>query len=199
VNGGETSFVSERDGWAHIHRFSADGKLKNQVESGVRGAEHREVDSVAKQIYFTALGKEPGIPYYSHMYRINFDGSGLTPLTPEEGAHGVGFGGLFFVGKTNYFIDTHATADKPPVIALRDGATGRVVMELAKGDVELLRSTGWTPPEIFTVKARDGVTDLYGLMYKPPNFDSTKVYPIIDHIYRGRRSAASALVIQRAP
>ena len=187
VNGGEDIlYVSERDGWAHIYRFAADGTLKNQVESGPYAVQNIvKVDSVAKQIYFTALGKEPGIPYYSHMYRINFDGSGLTPLTPEEGAHGVGFGGLFFVGRTNYFIDTYATADKPPVITLRDGATGRVVMELAKGDVELLRSTGWTPPEVFTVKARDGVTDLYGLMYKPSNFDSTKVYPIIDHIYPG--------------
>ena len=187
VNGGEDIlYVSERDGWAHIYRFGPDGKLKNQVESGAYAVQNIvKVDSVAKQIYFTALGKEPGVPYYSHLYRINFDGSGLASLTPEEGAHGIGFGGFGFVGKTNYFIDNLASADKPPVITLRDGATGRVVMELVKGDVELLRSTGWTPPEVFTVKARDGVTDLYGLMYKPSNFDSTKVYPIIDNIYPG--------------
>jgi hypothetical protein len=182
VNGGEdVLWVSERDGWAHIYRFGADGKLKNQVESGSYAVSTiLKVDSVSRQIYFTALGKEPGVPYYGHLYRVNFDGSGLTSLTPEDGAHSV-----FFIPKANFFVDTHAQADKPPVIRLRDGNTGRTVMELAKADVELLRSTGWTPPETFTVKARDGTTDLYGLMYRPSNFDSTKNYPIIDHIYPG--------------
>jgi dipeptidyl aminopeptidase/acylaminoacyl peptidase len=90
-----------------------------------------------------------------------------------------------FLPKANYFIDTHATADGPPTITLRSGETGKVVMELASGDVELLKSVGWTPPEIITVKARDGVTDLWGLMYRPSNFDSTRSYPILDNIYPG--------------
>ena len=182
VNGGEDIlYISERDGWAHIYRFAADGTLKNQVESGpyvVTGM--ARVDSVARQIYFLAQGKDPGLPYHAKLYRINFDGSGLTLLTPEEGTHSA-----FFVPKANYFVDTWAAANQPPVITLRSGATGRVIMELGRGDVELLESVGWTPPEIFTVKARDGVTDLWGLIYKPSDFDSTKSYPILDHIYPG--------------
>jgi len=182
VNGGEDIlYVSERDGWSHIYRFGADGTLKNQVEAGpyaVTGI--AKVDSVAKQIYFLANGKEPGIPYYTRLYRVNFDGAGLTLLTPEEGAHSA-----FFIPKANFFVDTYAPANQPPVIALRSGATGRVVMELARGDVDLLQSVGWTPPEIITLKARDGSTDLYGLLYKPSDFDSTKSYPILDHIYPG--------------
>ena len=182
VNGGEDIlYVSERDGWNHIYRYGADGTLKNQVESGPYAVTFmNKVDSVAKQIWFTALGREGGVPYYGKLYRVNFDGSGLTLLTPEEGAHST-----FFVPKANYFVDTYAPADRPPVVTLRNGATGQVVMELARGDVGLLESVGWTPPELFTVKARDGVTELYGLMYKPSNFDSTKSYPIIDHIYPG--------------
>ncbi len=182
VNGGEDIlYLSERDGWSHIYRFGADGTLKNQVESGPYAVQRiAKVDSVAKQVWFLANGKEPGIPYYSRLYRVNFDGSGMTLLTPEEGVHNA-----TFVPKANYFIDTYAPADQPPVITLRSGTNGRIVMELARGDVDLLKSMGWTPPEIITVKARDGVTDLYGLMYKPSDFDSTKSYPILDHIYPG--------------
>jgi dipeptidyl aminopeptidase/acylaminoacyl peptidase len=184
VNGGEdVLWISERDGWAHIYRFDANGALKNQVESGpyaVTGI--LKVDSVAKQIYFSAQGRENGrIPYYPHLYRINFDGTGMTLLTPEDGAHQTSF----VTPKANFFIDTYAPADKPPVVTLRDGRTGRVVLELARGEVDLLASVGWTPPRVFTVKARDGVTDLYGLMYLPSAFDSTKSYPIIDNIYPG--------------
>ena len=135
VNGGEdVLYVSERDGWSHIYRFTAEGVLKNQVESGAYAVSGiTKVDSVAKQIYFTALGKEPGVPYYSHLYRVNFDGTGLTSLTPEEGSHQVSF-----VPKANYFIDTYAPAEKAPVVVLRSGETGKVVMELAQGDVALL-------------------------------------------------------------
>ncbi len=182
VNGGEDIlYLSERDGWNHIYRYGADGTLKNQVESGPYTVSFiNKVDSVAKQVWFTALGREGGVPYYGRLYRANFDGSNLTLLTPEDGAHA-----STFIPKANYFIDTNTRANQPPVITLRNGATGQVVMELARGDVELLESVGWTRPEVFTVKARDGVTDLWGLMYKPSDFDSTRSYPIIDHIYPG--------------
>jgi len=182
VNGGEDIFyISERDGWAHIYRFGPDGTLKNQVDSGPYAVDFIvKVDSVAKQLWFSASGKQDGVPYYSHIYRVNFDGSNLTRLTPEPGEHRA-----FFVPKANYFIDTYATADSPPKIVLRSGSDGRVIMDLANGDVNLLASYGWTPPEVTTVKARDGVTDLWGLLYRPSHFDSTKSYPIIDHIYPG--------------
>jgi dipeptidyl aminopeptidase/acylaminoacyl peptidase len=187
VNGGEDIlWVSERDGWAHIYRFGSDGRLKNQVESGPYAVESiAMVDSVAKTIYFTAKGKESGIPYYACLYRINFDGSGLTLLTPEHGNHQV-----TVVPKANYFVDTYGPANGPPVTVLRSGVTGKVLMELARGDTKLLESVGWTQAEVFHVKARDGVTDLWGLMYKPSLFDSTKVYPIIDHIYPGPQTGS---------
>lgn len=182
VNGGEDIlYISERDGWSHIYRFGADGTLKNQVESGPYAVDFiNRVDSIAHQIYFTASGKEDGVPYYGHLYRVNFDGSDLTLLTPEPGEHRVSF-----VPKANYFIDTYATADEAPTIVLRSGRDGAVVMELMKGDVDLLASLGWTPPEVIQVKARDATTDLWGLVYRPSDFDSTKSYPIIDHIYPG--------------
>jgi dipeptidyl aminopeptidase/acylaminoacyl peptidase len=181
VNGGEDVFyISERDGWAHIYRFGSDGTLKNQVESGPYVVDNIvKVDSVAKQLYFMVSGKQD-VPYYSQLHRVNFDGSNMTLLTPEPGEHSA-----FFVPKANYFIDTHATADGPPTIRLRSGVDGRVIMDLESGDVELLESVGWTPPEVIKVKARDGVTDLWGLVYRPSHFDSTKTYPIIDHIYPG--------------
>jgi dipeptidyl aminopeptidase/acylaminoacyl peptidase len=181
VNGGEdVLWYSERDGWAHLYRFANDGTLKNQITRGAYAVRRIEwVDSVANQVYFTAWGREPGIPYYARLYRVNFDGSGLTLLTPEVGNHDI-----TFVPKAKYFIDRYSRVDLPPVTTLRD-ADGRVLMELAKGDAHLLRAIGWTPAEVFTVKARDGVTDLYGLMYKPSDFDSTKSYPIIANIYPG--------------
>jgi dipeptidyl aminopeptidase/acylaminoacyl peptidase len=182
ANGGEDVFyVSERDGWAHIYRFGADGTFKNQVESGPYAVNAiNRVDSIAHQIYFTASGRQGGVPYYGQLYRVDFDGSNLTLLTPEAGSHRA-----FFVPKANYFIDTYAMADEPPTIVLRSGTDGRVVMELARGDVEMLASLGWTPPELIQVKARDGTTDLWGLLYRPSDFDSTKSYPILDHIYPG--------------
>jgi dipeptidyl aminopeptidase/acylaminoacyl peptidase len=181
VNGGEDIlYISERDGWSHIYRFASDGTLKNQVESGPYVVDRIvKVDSIAKQVYYLASGKQD-VPYYSQLYRVNFDGSNMTLLTPEPGEHSASF-----LPKGNYFVDTHATADGPPTITLRSGTDGRVIMELERGDVDLLKSVGWTPPEVIKVKARDGVTDLWGLVYRPSNFDSTKSYPIIDHIYPG--------------
>lgn len=176
---------SERDGWGHLYRFGADGTLKNQLESGPYVVDRLfRVDSAARlapqSVYFSAWGKHDGFLYYSHLYRVNADGSGMTALTPEEGDHGI-----TFTPKGPYFIDTHTEVDKAPVIKLRSSVDGRVIMELQRGDIELLRNVGWRPPEIIKVKARDGVTDLWGLMYKPSTFDSTKKYPILDHIYPG--------------
>jgi len=181
VNGDDIFWLSERDGFGHLYRYAPDGTLKNQVTAGpymVRSLNF--VDSTARRLYVTASGKEPGNPYFAYLYRVNFDGTGMTLLTPEPGAHRV-----TFVPKAPYFIDNYSRVDMPPVTVLRDLATGRVLMELGRADVEYLRAIGWTPPEVITMKARDGVTDIYGLMYKPSNFDSTKSYPIIDHIYPG--------------
>ncbi|MFN8572338.1 MAG: prolyl oligopeptidase family serine peptidase [Gemmatimonadaceae bacterium] len=176
---------SERDGWGHLYRIGADGSVKNQIESGPYAVDRLfRVDSATKltpqMVYFSAWGKSPGFLYYSHLFRVNADGSGMTALTPEEGDHAI-----VFTPKGPYFIDTFAPVDKAPVITLRSAVDGKSILELARGDAELLQSVGWRPPEIIHTKARDGVTDIYGLMYKPSTFDAKKSYPILDHIYPG--------------
>lgn len=178
-------FWSQRDGWGHLYRIGTDGTVKNQIESGTNVVDRLfRIDSATRTsqsvVYFSAWGRDPGFLYYSHLYKVNIDGSELTPLTPEVGDHSI-----VFAPKGPYFIDTYAPVDKAPIIVLRAAADGRVIMELGRGDAELLQSVGWRPPEIIHVKARDGVTDLYGLMYKPSHFDSTRSYPILDHIYPG--------------
>ena len=181
--GDDIFFPSEKDGWLHIYRYDAAGKLKNQLESGAYAVERiqKVIDTGAtKKVFFTAWGKEPGVPYYAHLYSINFDGSGVKLLTPEDGNHRV-----TFVPTGGYFVDTYSRVDLPPVSLLRSATDGSIVMSLEKADVALLRNIGWTPAEVFTVKARDNTTQLYGLMYKPSNFDPTKKYPIITHIYPG--------------
>ena len=181
TNGDDIFFPSQKDGWLHIYRYDAAGKLKNQVESGPYAVERiAYVADSAKKFYFTAWGKEPGVPYYAHLYRIGFDGSAVTLMTPEDGNHRV-----TFVPTGGYFLDTFSRVDAPPVTLLRSAVDGSIVLTLEKADVELLKNIGWTPAEVFTVKARDNVTTLYGLLYKPSNFDPKKRYPIISHIYPG--------------
>ena len=181
ANGGEDIFwVSERDGWGHLYRYARDGTLKNQVERGsykVNGIVR--VDSARKQIYFTAWGKEAGSPHYAYLYRVGFDGGGLTLLTPEPGNHTIRL-----VPRAQYFIDTYSQIATPPVTVVRD-ADGKVVMELARGDAAPLRAIGWTPAQEFTVKARDGKTDLWGILHKPSTFDPRRRYPIVSYIYPG--------------
>jgi dipeptidyl aminopeptidase/acylaminoacyl peptidase len=111
---------------------------------------------------------------------VNFDGSALTLLTPEDGHHVISFS-----PNGKFFVDSYSRVEQAPVSVLRSSATGRVVRELEKADVSLLQAIGWRPGQVFTVKARDGITDIYGVLYLPPKIDSTKKYPIISHIYPG--------------
>ncbi len=183
--GDDLVWWSQRDGWGHLYRIGADGTVRNQIESGPYAVDRLfRVDSTTRStpqvVYFSAWGKDDDFLYYSHLYRVNIDGSGLRPLTPEAGDHSI-----VFTPKGPYFIDTYAPVGQAPVIALRSAVDGRVILELGRGDAQLLQSIGWRPPEIINVKARDGVTDLHGLMYKPSHFDSTMSYPILDHIYPG--------------
>ena len=173
---------SERDGWAHLYRYDKSGNVKNQITSGpwtVGTVYH--VDEARQQVYFTARGREADRNiYYAHLYRANFDGSGLTLLTPENGDHRISWS-----PDGRHFVDAYAQIGVPPVTVLRSVPDGRVVMTLEEADISRLEEIGWRPPEVFTVKARDGITDLYGLIYFPPQIDSTKQYPIISHIYPG--------------
>ena len=181
ANGGEDIFwVSERDGWGHIYRYASDGTLKNQVERGsYKVADIVRVDSARRHVFFTAWGKEAGVAHYARLYRVSFDGSGMTLLSPEPGNHTIRP-----VPRAPYFIDTYSQIATPPVTVLR-GVDGTVVMELARGDDTALRAIGWTPAEVFTVKARDGVTDLWGILHKPSTFDPAKRYPIVTYVYPG--------------
>jgi dipeptidyl aminopeptidase/acylaminoacyl peptidase len=141
----------------------------------------RSEDEALKQIYFTARGHEPGrFIYYAYLYRVNFDGSGLTLLTPEDADHRIEFSPS---GK--YFVDIQSKIETPPVTVLRAVPDGRVVRKLEEADISRLKAVGWTPGHLFQVKARDGITDLYGVMYRPTDFDSTRKYPVIDKIYPG--------------
>jgi dipeptidyl aminopeptidase/acylaminoacyl peptidase len=178
--GREVLWTSERDGWRHLYRFDEQGRLKNRITEGPWAvAEIHHIDPEAGQIWFTAWGREPGVPYYAHLYRVNFDGTGLIHLTPEEGNHSI-----HFAPGGGYLLDTYSSIDTPPATVLR-AADGRLVMELERGDVTELRTTGWTAAETFTVKARDGQTDLWGILHKPSMFDPASKYPIIANVYPG--------------
>ncbi len=181
-DGRDVFTVSERDGWAHIYRYARDGRMLGQVERGDYHVHNiKRIDSKAQQLFFTAMGHDGAIPYQARLYRINFDGSGFTLLTPEAGNHTIT---AVPRGEAPYFIDTYSDIATPPVTVVRN-REGAVILELERSDLRSLRATGWTPAEVFIVKARDGKTDLFGIMHKPTNFDSTKRYPIIARVYPG--------------
>jgi dipeptidyl-peptidase 4 len=183
----ELIWWSQRDNWIHLYLYDlSTGRLKNRITTGEGNVDDvLRVDEKARQIYFMASGKEKGRdPYFQHLYRIGFDGRGLTLLTPENANHVVA---LSPDGKT--FVDSYSTPNTPPVTVLRD-ISGRMVQTLERADISRLLATGWRPPTPFTVKARDGKTDLYGLMFTPSNLDSTKKYPIVNYIYPGPQSGS---------
>lgn len=181
VIGNELLWWSERDGWGHFYRYGTDGTLKQQVTRGAWLADRlRHVDLAARQLYFSALGRDSANPYYAHLMRVNFDGSGLTDLTPEGGNHDVAV-----IPAGGAFVDVHSRLDLPGTTVLRSTLDGRALLTLERADPSEMAASGWTPPTPFTVKARDGVTDLYGLLYLPTTIDTAKRYPVIDHIYPG--------------
>lgn len=181
-DGQDVIWWSEHDGWAHLYRNGPDGRLKNQITSGawpVGWVTH--VDETARQIYFTGRGREPGhFLYYAHLYRVGYDGTGLTLITPEDANHEITFS-----PDGRFFVDTYSRIERPPVTVLRAAPDGRVIRTLETADVSRLAALGWTPGEVFSTKARDGVTDIYGVMYRPSSFDSTRRYPIVENIYPG--------------
>jgi dipeptidyl-peptidase-4 len=182
AGGDDVILFSQRDGWGHLWRFDRNGTVRNQVTSGpwvVHQIQH--VDAAARRIYFTAWGREAGRnPYFKHLYRVGFDGSGLQLLTPEDADHVISFS-----PNGRYFVDQMSTFDTPARTVLRSAADGRVLRVLEEADISQLVAIGWVPPELFRVKARDGVTDIYGLLYKPSDFDPSRKYPVVNYIYPG--------------
>jgi len=177
----EIIWYSERDNWGHLYLYDATtGKLKNQVTKGEWVvADLIKVDEKKRIIYFTATGREPGNPYFSQLYKIGFDGQHLTLLTPEAGNHHITLS-----PSEKYFIDSYSQPDVAPVTVLRN-LDGKLITNLEKTDLSRLTATGWKPPTPIVIKAHDGQTDLYGLLFTPSNLDANKKYPLIDYIYPG--------------
>ena len=183
----EVIWMSERDGWNHLYLYdSRTGAVKNQITRGewpVRAVV--SVDEKARQVYFSASGMYPGKdPYFVHYYRINFDGSGLTPLTPAEGNHSASFS-----PDRSLLVDTYSRVDMPPVTELRSAKDGALLATLETADATALKAAGWKAPEVFSAKGRDGKTDIWGLIYRPANFDPKKKYPVLENIYAGPHSS----------
>jgi dipeptidyl aminopeptidase/acylaminoacyl peptidase len=183
----EFIWFSERDNWGHLYLYDLEtGKLKNQITSGEGNVTQLlRVDEKTRTLYFLGVGREKGRdPYFIHLYRVGFDGRNLALLTPEDATHEIT---LSPSGK--YFVDSYSKPDVPPVALLRD-ADGKLIASLEKADISKLTDAGWKPPVPFTVKGRDGVTDVYGLMFQPSKLDPGKKYPIVNHIYPGPQTGS---------
>jgi len=180
---GEVLWSSERDGWNHLYLYSQkSGQLENQVTQGpwvVRQIEH--IDEKNRRVYFLANGREKSEdPYQVHLYSIGFDGKGLQQLTPENADHSVSIS-----PDGTFFVDNYSRPDLPGQAVLRRTNDGSEVHVLEKADATALLKTGWKFPELFQGKAADGTTALYGLIWRPSNFDPSKKYPIIEQVYTG--------------
>jgi dipeptidyl aminopeptidase/acylaminoacyl peptidase len=179
----EILWVTEKDGWRHIYLLDErTGAQKQQVTKGEWVV--REIDSIdrkKREIWFQASGMNAGEdPYFIHYYRIGFDGNNLVKLTPEEGNHRVSFS-----PNRKYFIDNYSAINKAPVIELKRTEDGRRIVELERADISAYTATGLRLPEPFVAKGRDGVTDIWGVVFRPRNFDPSKRYPLIEQIYAG--------------
>ena len=179
---------SERDGWAHLYLYNQDGTLAKRLTSGPWHVDEvRAVDESARTVYFIGNGREKTDTdvYYEHLYKVNLDGSGLTCLTPGNFNHSP-----FQDEKNQYIVDNYSRPNTVPAICLYNNQ-GRKIMDLEEADLSEYFAMGYKFPEPFVAKAADGVTDLYGNIYKPFDFDSTKVYPVINYCYPGPQDEAT--------
>ncbi len=183
----EVIWFSERDDWGHLYLYDlTTGRLKGRITSGEGNVTQlARVDEKNRTLYFGGNGSERGRdPYFRHFYRIGMDGTGITLLTPEDADHEV-----IVAPSGRYFVDTYSRPNIPQISVLRD-LNGKTVLTLEKTDISRLIGAGWKPPTPITVKARDGKTDLYGLMYTPTTLDSARKYPIVNHIYPGPQTGS---------
>ena len=179
---GELIWASERDGFNHLYLIdAASGRIKQQITSGQWNVrEVMEVDAENRQLLLKVIGMPQQDPYHLHCIRINFDGSGLTRLTAGDGNHGI-----VFSPDRKWIIDKWSRVDLPPVMEIRNAQTGKLLAELGRTEDSELQKTGWSRPERFTAKARDGKTDIYGIIIRPTHFDPLKKYPVVEEIYAG--------------
>lgn len=182
----EVIWFSQRDNWGHLYLYDLrTGKLKHQItKGGWNVLQLLRIDRKERMLYFTGAGRETGDPYFQYLYRVRMDGKKLQLLTPENANHSITLS-----PSGDYFVDSYSTPTTPPVSVLRD-ADGKTVLTLEEADISRLVSSGWQPPTPIKVKARDGQTDIYGLMYKPTHFDPSKSYPILNYIYPGPQTGS---------
>src|SRR5712671_6969984 len=183
----EVIWFSERDDWGQLYLYDlASGQLKSKITSGEGNvAQVRRVDQKTRTIWIVGNAKERGRdPYFRDFYKIGMDGQRLTLLTPENSDHDIGLS-----PSGQFFVDSYSTPDAPPITVVRD-LNGKTIVTLEKANISALSAIKWKPPMPITVKARDGKTDLYGLMYVPTNLDRTKKYPIVNHIYPGPQTGS---------
>jgi dipeptidyl-peptidase 4 len=181
-DGQDVIWWSQRDGWPHLWRLDRNGEVKNRITQGpwAVGAV-RWVDEANRQIWFTARGREEGVnPYYAQLYRVGYDGSGLTRMSTEAADHDITFS-----PDGQFYVEVTSTVATPATSRLRRTRDNQPLRDLEQQDMTAMEAIGWAPVQEFTVKARDGITDIHGLLYLPPNLDTTRVYPVIDHIYPG--------------
>ena len=183
LKNGQFILGTEKSGWNQLYLLDwKSGALINRITLGDYVVKNLlNIDEENKIIYFEAAGKEKNVnPYYSFVYKVNFDGSELELLTPENAFHEISYGS----GK-DYFIDNYSTVNEPTVSVVRELATGKIVQEISKADISNLLKKGYRSPTQFTATAKDGKTTIYGIYYLPTDFNSKKKYPIIDYTYTG--------------
>jgi dipeptidyl-peptidase 4 len=178
---GDLLWWSERDGWSHIYRYKADGSLVGRLTEGPWHVEGIVgIDEARGYLFISGNGREAGEdPYYQHLYRVNLDGTGLTLLNPGDYDH------RFSSGESRrFFVDNYARVNTTPASALY-GAQGQKILDLEVADFSALEEAGYQFPEPFKAEAADGVTDIYGVIYKPYDFDPNKTYPVVEYVYPG--------------
>lgn len=182
----EILWFSQRDNWGNLFLYDANtGQLKRKVTEGEWNAlDIREVDAEARTVTFVGNEREPGDPYFQYLYRVGLDDGEVRLLTPDSANHTVSI-----APDGEYFVDSYSTPVVPPVHVLRD-RDGREVMTLETADISRLEASGWEPPMPFSVKARDGETDLHGLLFRPLDFDPDESYPVVNYLYPGPQSGS---------
>ena len=182
----EFLWYSEKDNWGHLYLHDLKtGKLKNRITKGdwlVRDVLH--VDESSREIFFTGGGKEEGNPYHIYLYKVNFDGSGLTCLTPEKGTHSINPSDDW-----NYFTTTYSSTENPPITLLKN-RNGETLKEINRVDISQLINNNWQNPIEFSVKARDNKTDLYGILHLPSFYNEKEKYPVLNYIYPGPQAGS---------
>lgn len=208
ASGKEAIWFSERDGWGHLYLYdAATGRMKRRITEGDWVvADVLRVDEATRTLYFTAVGREGGNPYFRRLYKVGMDGGQPKLLTPENADHDFkNVDGYFsqlnappgssLSPSGKYFVDNFSTTQAPPISVVRDNS-GRLIGKVMEADASAFHAMGLTSPEDVVVKAADGQTDLWGVVFKPLNFDPSKRYPVIDITYPGPQGRWSPLTFR---